>query len=143
MSKTFPVKLFAVFLAGVVGLVVISGLFVDHIPPHAMTVTRMQHLKRRVLQYAQSHDRLPASLTALPPMEGYDDRIQDGWQRDIAFEVSGDVIAFRSLGRDGVLGGTGEDADIVRSFPLHDAQGRWSNEFVGWTEDIVRKGPNR
>jgi hypothetical protein len=134
------VKLSAVFLAGVVGLVVLSGLFVDHIPPHAMTVTRMQLLKRRVLQYAQSHDRLPASLTALPPMEGYDDRIQDGWQRDIAFEVSGDVIAFRSLGRDGVLGGSGDDADIVRSVPSHDAQGRWSEEFVAWAENTAAAG---
>jgi len=135
--------LFAVFLAGVVGLVGLSGLFVDHIPPHAITVTRMQLLKRRVLQYARSHDRLPASLTALPPMEGYGGRIQDGWQRDIIFEVSGDAIVFRSLGRDGAVGGSGEDADIVRSVASNDGQGRWNSEFVDWTEDTVRKGPSR
>jgi len=133
------VKRLVVVLAGVAGLAVLSmsGLFVDRIPPRAATMTRMNVLKGLVLQYAQSHGHLPAAL------EAASDRIQDAWKRDIHFEVSGDVIAFRSLGRDGVLGGTGEDADIVRSFPLHDAQGRWSNEFVGWTEDIVRKGPNR
>jgi hypothetical protein len=72
---------------------------------------------------------------ALPPMEGYDGRIQDGWKCDITFEVSGDVLVFRSLGRDGAVGGSREDADIVRSVPSHDAQGRWSNEFAGWMED--------
>jgi hypothetical protein len=113
-----------------------SGLFVDHIPPRDATLTRMHALKRLVLQHAQSHDQLPAALKAVS------DRTQDAWKRDIDFEVSGDVIVFRSLGRDGATGGTGEDADIVRSFPPHDAQGRWNSEFVGWTEDAAGKGPN-
>jgi hypothetical protein len=113
-----------VFVLGVTGLVVLSGLFVDRIPPRAATLTRMHVLKRAVLQYAQRHDRLPASLMALPPSEGRNVGIQDAWKRDIVFEVSGDVIVFRSLGRDGAAGGSGEDADIVRSFPSHAAQGR-------------------
>ena len=133
--RKIPVKRLAVILAGVAGLAVLSmsGLFVDRIPPQAATSTRMNVLKRLVLQYAQSHGQLPAALDAVS------DRIQDAWKRDIHFEVSGGVIVFRSLGRDGTVGGGGEDADIVRSFPSHDTQGRWSNEFVDWTEETRRR----
>jgi hypothetical protein len=57
MFATITIRQLIVFLVGVAGMVVLSGLFVDHIPPRAMTVTRMQALKRRVLRYAQGHDR--------------------------------------------------------------------------------------
>jgi hypothetical protein len=93
-----------------------------------------------VLRYAQAHGQLPASLAALPPMEGYDSSVQDGWKRDIVFEVSASgVVSFRSLGRHAAVGGSGEDADIVRSFPSRDAQGNWSNEMVEWTEDTFKR----
>ncbi len=105
-----------------------------------MTATRMQVLKRRVLRYAQSHSELPKSLAALPTMKGYDSSVQDGWKRDIVFEVSAsDVVSFRSLGRDGAVGGSGEDADIVRSFPARDSQGKWSDEMMEWTEDTFEQ----
>jgi len=105
-----------------------------------MTATRMQVLKRRVLQYAQSHGELPKSLATLPPMEGYDSSTLDGWKREIIFEVSkSGVVSFRSLGRDGVSGGSGEDADILRSFSTRDAGGKWSDEMVEWSEDTFKK----
>lgn len=120
--------------------ILVALCFVDRIPPRAMTAMRMQVLKRRVLQYAQSHGELPKSLATLPPMEGYDSSVMDGWKREIIFEVSDSgVVSFRSLGRDGVSGGLGEDADIVRSFPAHDASGKWSDEMVEWSEDTFKK----
>ena len=113
---------------------------IDVIPPRSMTAGRMLRLKRKVLQYAQSHGELPKSLTTLPPMDGYDNSIQDGWKRDIIFEVSeSGVVSFRSLGRDGFSGGSGEDADIVRSFPAHDASGKWSDEMVEWSVDTFKR----
>jgi hypothetical protein len=72
-------------------------------------------------------------------MEGYDSSIRDGWRRSILFEVSSNVITFRSFGRDGADGGGGDDADIVRSFPARDAHGKWSDEMVEWSRDTFRK----
>ena len=110
------------------------------IPSRSLTATRMQVIKRRVLQYARAHGKLPESLAALPAIEGYDSSIRDGWKRGILFEVSkSSVITLRSLGRDGKVGGTGDDADIIRSFPARDAQGQWSDEMVEWSEDTLQK----
>ena len=133
-------RVIIIFAAVIVAVVVFASCVVDRIPPRALTATRMQVLKRRVLQYAQSHGELPKSLASLPPMDGYDSSVQDGWKRDITFEVSASgVVSFRSLGRDGVAGGSGEDADILRSFPVRDTQGKWSDEMVEWTEDTFKK----
>ena len=133
-------RVIIIFAAVIVAVVVFASCVVDRIPPRALTATRMQVLKRRVLQYAQSHGELPKSLASLPPMDGYDSSVQDGWKRDITFEVSASgVVSFRSLGRDGVAGGSGEDADILRSFPARDTQGKWSDEMVEWTEDTFKK----
>ena len=119
---------------------VLAFSFVDRIPPRSLTATRMHVLKRRVLQFAQAHGELPKSLAAMPVMEGYDSSIRDGWKRDIIFEVStSGVVTFRSLGRDGTIGGSGDDADIIRSFPARDAHGKWSDEMIEWSEDTFRK----
>ena len=119
---------------------VLAFSFVDRIPPRALTATRMHGLKRRVLQFAHERGELPKSLVALPVMEGYDSSIRDGWKRDIIFEAStSGVVTFRSLGRDGALGGSGDDADIIRSFPAHDARGKWNDEMIEWSQDSFRK----
>ena len=126
----------------VVALAILSRCLVDVIPPKDYTISNMLHLKRRVMLYAQAHNELPTSITALPPMEGYDNSNLDGWKREIIFEVSKEgVVTFRSLGRDGVVGGAGEDADIVRSFATHGSEGRWSDELVDWVggEDTLGK----
>ena len=127
-------------VAAVAAVVVVLAVnFVAPVPPRALTAKRMQVLKRRVLQYAHSHGELPKSLAAVPRMNGYDSSFLDGWNRGIVFEVSASsVVSFRSLGRDGVRGGSGEDADILRSFPARDAQGKWSNEMVEWSQDTFR-----
>ena len=112
--RAHPVKRVIIILSIVAAVVaVLEFCVVDRIPPRAMTATQMQVLKRRVLQYAQSQGHLPASLAALPPMEGFNSSVLDGWRREIVFEVSASsVVSFRSLGRDGAVGGSGEDADV-------------------------------
>jgi hypothetical protein len=117
----------------VVALAILSRCIVDVIPPKDYTISNMMHLKRRVMLYAQAHNELPKSIRALPPMEGYDNSILDGWKREIIFEVSKEgVVTFRSLGRVGVVGGVGEDSEIVRSFAARDKQGKWNDEFIHW-----------
>jgi hypothetical protein len=88
------------------------------------------------LQFAHSRGELPHSLTDLPELRGFHDRIRDGWGRDIEFDVSSSgVVTFRSLGRDGIVGGSGEDADMLASFPSHDERGKWSEETVQWSHN--------
>jgi hypothetical protein len=106
------------------------------IPPRGVTWSRMWLTKRRILQYALSHNQLPRSLSDLPIMPGYDNSVDDEWGRPITYEVSpSGVVTLTSLGRDGKVGGSGEDADMIATFPSHDAQGRWSDESVAWSHD--------
>ena len=106
------------------------------IPPRSLTNTTMWVLKRRILQFAHSHGELPHTLTALPEMQGYDTSTRDEWGRDIVFEVStSGIVTLRSLGRDGVVGGSGNDADMIGSFPSRDADGRWNDEMVQWSHN--------
>jgi Type II secretion system (T2SS), protein G len=106
------------------------------IPPRALTGSNMWVLKRRILQFAHSHGELPHALTGLPEMQGYYNSTRDAWGREIVFEVSpSGIVSLRSLGRDGVVGGSDEDADMIGSFPARDSQGRWSNEMIQWSHD--------
>lgn len=123
-----------------IALAVFALICADVIPPRSLTVTHMEILKRRLLRYAQLHGELPKSLADLPKLEGYDNGVQDGWKRDIIYEVSRlGVVTLRSLGRDGIAGGVGEDADLVRSFPARDVQGRWNSESVSWSGDTFER----
>lgn len=115
------------------------GLFVagciDRIPPTSLTETRMFVTKRRILQYAHTHDQLPPDLAALPPMTGYDTSVTDGWSRTLSYQTNTTgTVTLESLGRDGIIGGSGADADIIRSFPIRDARGAWSDEMVDWSK---------
>ena len=129
-------KRLIIILAFVIaGVAVLAFMLVDTIPPRSLTATRMMVLQRRILQFAHSHGELPHSLTGLPEIQGKDNGIQDGWGRDIILEVSSSgIVTLHSLGRDGVVGGSGEDADMIGTFPSRDEQGRW-NEMVEWSRD--------
>ena len=112
---------------------------VEVVPPRSLTAVRMHMLKRKVLRYARQHGELPASVQVLPEMHGYDNSALDAWKRPIIFETSpSGSVTFRSLGRDGKIGGEGDDADIIRSFPARNAQRQWSDEGVDWSEDTFR-----
>jgi hypothetical protein len=113
---------------------VVSGCL-DRIPPTALTETRMFVTKRRILQYARAQNQLPTDLISLPPMSGYDTSVTDGWGRRLSYQTnSTGIVTLQSLGRDGVAGGSGDDADIVHSFPARDTQGTWSDELVDWSK---------
>lgn len=130
MKKIFLV----VVVLAVTGAIMLS--VVDVAPPRSLTAGRMQTTKRRILRYAHQHGELPTSLSILARIGGYGNEIVDGWKRPLIFETSPTgLISLRSLGRDGKIGGEGDDADIVRSFPARDAQNRWSDESVAWAED--------
>ena len=121
---------------------VICILFVETVPPKDMTATTMHMLRRRVMRFAQSHDKLPERLSDTAVIEGFGESLTDGWGHDIEFTTSpSGVVRFKSLGRDHKEGGTGLDIDIVRDFPARQTDGQWSDEFVDWNYDSLR--PNR
>jgi hypothetical protein len=68
-------------------------------------------------------------------MAGYDASVTDGWGRTLSYQTNTTgIVTLESLGRDGILGGSGADADIIRSFRIRDARGAWSDEMVDWSK---------
>ena len=135
------------WLIGALALVGVAMLFVDTIPPHSVTHLSMHMGKRRVLRYAQEHGRLPSALGDTKAIEGFHSSIKDGWGTPLEYRVdTNGLVMFRSLGRDRRLGGDGDHADMVGSFPAKKADGSWSDEFVDWTHDpfdeLRRQRPN-
>jgi hypothetical protein len=123
-----------IILLTVIALAGLSLLLVDRMSQRSLTSVRMHVVKRRVLQYVQSHNQLPASLSVLPEMSGYDNSVQDSWNRNFIYEVdSTGNVTLKSYGKDGVVGGDGENADMIGVFASRDASGKWNDELVPWT----------
>jgi hypothetical protein len=98
----------------------------DEIPVRELTLTRMRGVQTRILEYARSHDQLPADLADLPQRQGYDDSITDAWGRKFIYNVDrSGTVTLKSLGRDGAPGGSGEDADIICKFQSRRPDGNW------------------
>ena len=131
-------------LSIVVGILFLAEMcLVETVPPRSLTATRMHMVKRRILRYAREHNRLPPDLSVLPQIEGYDNSIHDAWGNTLIYEVDAEgMVTLKSFGKDGIAGGTGNDKDIVRSFPSRDSKGQWSDELVDWTFDSFRYPSN-
>jgi len=107
---------------------------VHRIPPRSLTATRMHVVKRRILQYAHAQNELPRSVSQLPRMAGYDNSVQDSWNRDFVYEIdSTGNVTLKSYGKDGVGGGDDDNADIIGVFASCDSSGKWNDELVPWT----------
>ena len=127
-----------ILLAPVAALVIFSCF--DLLPARGLTAIRMETLKQRILHYARTHNEFPKTAADLPLLNSRDNTVQDGWGRDIRFEIAPNgIVTLTSLGRDGRPGGTGDDADITRTFPAHTPQGAWSEETVAWSSDSLVK----
>jgi len=98
----------------------------------------MYAIKRYIFQYAQQYNHLPASLSELPPMPGYETgeftSTDDAWGRafDYGVDPSG-IVTLRSLGADKRVGGDGDNRDIIGKFATRDPEGHWKNELGEWT----------
>jgi hypothetical protein len=128
MNPVIKFGLIAVALVAA-ATVVLPVLDPGTVPPNKVTRQRMAYDRVRILEYGRVHGQLPPDLSALPPLAqrpGTDHHLEDGWRRAIIYEVApSGIVTLRSLGKDGVLGGTGANADIVFKFPSHDADGSW------------------
>jgi hypothetical protein len=88
-----------------------------------MTVTAITETRVRIDIYLANHDgTLPPTLAVLPLRGGYANRTTDGWNRPLIYQIEGDGFSLTSLGRDGVSGGSGPDADVTEKFRVVDGK---------------------
>lgn len=112
-------------------LLVFSFLFVDTIPPAAMTNKCMDQITAWIMDYARAHDRLPRTLHELPEVEGEPARAKDGWGREIIYVLNNDgTVALTSYGKDGAKGGTNSNADMTGVFSPKNKDGEWEGNWV-------------
>ncbi|NOZ72788.1 MAG: hypothetical protein GXP38_12905 [Chloroflexi bacterium] len=105
-------------------LIVMVLVCTENIPPKAITRTRISITKQRVCGYFAVRHRLPAKLSDLQPLKkNRDGSFMDGWGRPIQYTVKDMAVILLSLGKDGQLGGTGEDADIQVTFAVGGEKG--------------------
>jgi hypothetical protein len=105
---------------GVVALVLalwlLGGSLVTRRPPSAMTEGAMTETMFRMEIYLQQKKQLPGTLAVLPLRQGHMNSTTDGWGRPLIYTPNDDGYSLKSLGKDGVVGGVGDDADIMRSY---------------------------
>jgi general secretion pathway protein G len=104
-------------LAVIAVLALLIASSVTVIRPADLTRTTMTVLESRIGQYVERNGRLPGSLSELPEDTKRISAITDGWGRPIYYSTNNGKVTLMSYGKDGRLGGTGEDADIIHDFP--------------------------
>jgi len=97
---------------------VVAIRYVDVIPPDAMTHAAITGTKDRLGIYLQREHKLADRLDVLPPRQGYLNRTTDGWGRPLSYVATDDGFSLGSLGKDGVPGGSGDDADVIATYRI-------------------------
>lgn len=116
-------------LLAAVAMVPLALLFPGRVPAPEITRHRMAFDRFRILEYAREHGQLPPALDALPRLAlkpEADHYLEDGWNRKLIYQpdASG-MVTLKSFGKDGVLGGADDAADIVFKFPSRNLDGTW------------------
>lgn len=131
-------KLFGIVAIAVV-VFFVAKTFIGSIsvPRSAITPTAISETHYRIYLYAAENNRLPNDLSELAERVGYTNRTDDLWGRELIYRVHDDgVITLGSYGRDGKIGGSGDDADIIRRYRSLDATG----EFIAGDDLWVATG---
>ncbi len=101
---------------------VLAYSMATRISPKEMTYTAMTETEVRMENYLQQNQSLPKSLDDLPMRRGYMNRTTDGWDHPLKYSHEGDKFTLTSFGKDGAIGGSGENVDIVREYHLANGQ---------------------
>lgn len=100
-----------VLLSGT-GCATLLPYFATVIPPRSETLNNIHGIERRIHLYWDEHGRLPASPSELPIEPNKVSDTTDGWGRELRWTFVDEMtIRVSSLGRDGEVGGAGEDED--------------------------------
>lgn len=123
----------AIVVTGVVGVLIVYN---EVIPPASRTYSAMHMCKRRIQRYAIDHNALPSLLRQTKEIDGYDNSIKDAWGYDFIYNVdTNGLVTLTSLGKDNKPGGTGNNADMIGTYPSRQQNGKWSKEYIDWTKD--------
>jgi Type II secretion system (T2SS), protein G len=112
---------YVIFAIGGLAMVVIVLLLAneDVISNHAMTMSAITETSVRIGMFVDRNKQLPQKLDVLPERAGYANRITDAWKHSLIYVVnSEDTFTLTSLGRDGVVGGEGDNADIIFKYKV-------------------------
>ncbi len=120
---------------GSIAAIAILDCIGNRVPPQALTHARMHGMKRRILHFAVARGELPKTVAELPRFKGFDNSVVDAWGWPIRMSIEGDKVTLSSYGRDGIQGGSGEDADMVAVFLARDEAGVWADELCKWEID--------
>jgi hypothetical protein len=94
-------------------------LLVTRVPPQSQTRGTMYELQDRIVEFDWNHSRPPESLEeALRDVYWKEDLLRNEWGHLIQYRVTDGHVVLTSLGRDGKIGGTGRNEDIVIEFDL-------------------------
>ena len=114
-----------------------GGCHLGDLPPENYTSTTMYPLKRRILNYAKIYNRLPTTLSELPPLEGYTNQTTDVWGNEILLVIHKTSVTLVSYGKDQKPGGRGDDRDVIGIFEAKTPDGNWADgttdESAKWT----------
>lgn len=78
----------------------------------------MHVIKARVAKHLSTNSKLPKDILSLPLIPKKIDDVHDGWGRAITWSIENSQVTLTSYGKDGVVGGDGENADIIRVIHL-------------------------
>lgn len=83
------------------------------IPPKCLTDTRLSVIQNRLQMFWNQYEKVPTTIDELPEQKNLDCSTKDGWGHEFYWKSDGiSRVEVWSLGRDGTLGGTNEDADV-------------------------------
>ena len=133
-SPLKPRRLIGILALGIV-LTILGKVFLGSIsvPRSAITRSTIEETRYRIYLFAAKNGKLPQRLSELPERDGYNNRMADLWERQLIYEVDdAGIISLVSYGRDGKLGGTSEDTDIIYRYRSHDEKGEFIVGYDGW-----------
>lgn len=139
-------RLFAIrlFLAGVLVCIgTADALAGGRISPPELTLSTVGATRTRLAKYYSANRRLPRSLAELPlPDKDQDSSTKDAWGRELGYSYTKEstiiIVTLWSLGKDGKLGGEGEEADLVEVFSLPRLESLGTTVVEGSEGRIVR-----
>ncbi|HTQ38891.1 MAG TPA: sulfotransferase [Pirellulales bacterium] len=94
-------------------------IFGSKVSAEDQTVTAINQTAARIEQYVQQHRELPTALDGLAASNSESKQATDAWSRPIKYKIiEPDTFELVSYGADGAPGGSGEGADIVRTYQV-------------------------
>ncbi len=85
----------------------------DTIPKDNLTETRLAITRVRLRKYWDEYGKVPANPRDLPLLPNRDCSMTDAWGKEFQWLADDDsTVRVISFGKDGIVGGTGENADL-------------------------------